>query len=434
MIGLYGNELDLGERFKLTLENMMLLHRLKNNYEAFKVKYKELVNEFVSDLNQIHSLSSFTPMRRNLYRKVMFLARFDLVIKPKTFRAIHIENFYIVKEALWEQYMNLFIPRKKIMMLAKYFYEINSFFNLAPLTFPISDKKPNIELRLDTADTKETKSSSQMSIKHLKHPFIVKDFTNNLLQEDWDIKLAFKIYNSETFEPIPKCEFNCTSIKFLTRCYNSYTQKELCFLLKQNFLYPLLQIFHNLGYTFELKNNLNLKTQLPEDSRLSGINENPLELKPDICLIYNKRLINEIAVALTMYVCEPSTLKKYIQDFHDDNGRNSSKTNNIRKIFTKQFCHSLSTFNSYGIITDYNTFWIYTYDGNVAALEKQKTNSENLIELSKSGIQSEIIETRNGLCFAKIASFILDNLSNVVEDSEELLVKCLNNTMLENLG
>ncbi|CAM9012008.1 unnamed protein product [Wickerhamomyces anomalus] len=339
-----------------TLKNIKLLSSYQKDYEGFKTKYLELVEDFKNELSGVDENGGETAFKRNEYRKVLYLRRFDLIVKPITLRLKDPDIYNKTKEVLWKLIVQTCQVTKYKPGLVQYMYELNAFFNLAPPIFPDSNRKPQITLK----------------------------FEDN------------------------------QSIELIT-------------LIVANILKPIKTILSNQGFTLEIENNVNLR-DLPDNSKLVDVSSFEFQLKADILLKYHKPISKSNMAAFTILVCEPSSLKEYIKDFKNDKGRYTLKSANFKNLVTQAFCQSVFVLNNFGIITDYNSFLLFKVDQDLK-LECQKSSIMNKRAknggLRSSGLHCEVIHIKDGLCIAKLASFISDSVKSVIDNSEECLIRQL---------
>lgn len=397
-----------------TLKNIKLLSSYQKDYEGFKTKYLELVDDFKNELSGVDENGGETAFKRNEYRKVLYLRRFDLIVKPITLRLKDPDIYNKTKEVLWKLIVQTCQVTKYKPGLVQYMYELNAFFNLAPPIFPDSNRKPQITLKFE--DNQSIGNNGAIMIE---------SFTNDIFEQDWHCKLAFEIYNSATFKLPKPSEF--FSYNFLTRCQYSYHKEELITLIVANILKPIKTILSNQGFTLEIENNVNLR-DLPDNSKLVDVSSLEFQLKADILLKYHKPISKSNIAAFTILVCEPSSLKEYIKDFKNDKGRYTLKSANFKNLVTQAFCQSVFVLNNFGIITDYNSFLLFKVDQDLK-LECQKSSIMNKRAknggLRSSGFHCEVVHIKDGLCIAKLASFISDSVKSVIDNSEECLIRQL---------
>lgn len=435
MIGLLGlvsrNQVSMDQPYtalQYSINNVKNLQENLKSYNQFKSIYSVLLDEF-RDAIKLSSLEkSMTPSQRNRFKKIHFLERFDLVIKPITLRVKDLKRFYSIKTRKWKQIEEEY-GSLSCFNIISYLFEYNSYFNLAPVFFPDSGKTPNFQLKSDDDDILTNVQIGGYG------PILMSNFTNDLFSDDWICRLAFQIYNSDTFSFPTNYKMHFESLEFAIRCHYSYNKADLTRLMTEQILRPVVNTMSNMGYSLTIEESFDLKKELSSKSKLADIPDIQFSLKSDICLTYHKPISKVDVAALNIVICEPSCLQRYIKEFKDDKGRYSNKSNNLKNLFTQGFCQSIFSLNNHGIITDYNTFLLYKIDKDVKMENKNSiTSSKALktsIKVATNGFHCEVINISEGLCLSKLALFISDNVRNVVDNSEECLIRQLKEFMVD---
>ncbi|CCH44169.1 hypothetical protein BN7_3727 [Wickerhamomyces ciferrii] len=416
------------------IKNLKSLLKATSDYEKFKVKYQELSLDFQLQLQLINeTYAAEGPKMRNYKRKELYLTRFDVIIKPTTLRVKDIKEFNIVRSTI-NNLLKTLKPYKKDPVIG-YLFEVSSYFNLAPPYFPDTGRSPLIELKLDNDENMNpfttTKISKNVTETTRYGPVLIEKFTNDVFKDEWDVKLVFELYKSESFKLLKINNELAQAQAFLnSRCLNSFTKRDLVQVIKSNIFNPVLTILSNLGYSITIRENYDLKNDLPEKSKVSDVPDVQFQLVSDMCLIYHKPISDVDIAAMTILVCEPSTLNSYVQDFLDDKGKITHKSNNLKNLFTQGFCQAIFALNNHGIITDYNHFLLYTI-GNDVSMQTKKTTRKNFVKVATSGFHCEVLDIKDGSTIPKITSFVVDNVKAVVDNSEECLIRHIKEFMMD---
>lgn len=434
MIGLLG----LGSRSEVVnqpytaleyaINNIKKLQANLKNYEEFKSIYSVLLDEFRSSIELSTMEKSLTASQRNSFKKVHFLERFDLVVKPITLRVRDLKRFYSMKARKWKQIESQYSSLGCFNIIS-YLFQYSTYFNLAPVFFPDNGKTPNFYLKTEDNDTTATVQIGGYG------PILISNFTDDLFPEDWICRLAFQVYNSDSFTFPKNYKMDFESPEFAIRCQYSYNKADLTRLIIEQILRPVVNMMSNLGYSLTIEESFDLKQELCSKSKLTDVPDIQFSLKSDICLTYHKPISKVDMAALNVVICEPSSLARYIKEFKDDKGRYSNKSINLKNLFTQGFCQSIFSLNNHGIITDYNTFLLYKIDKDVKMENKSSISNSKMnktsIKVATNGFHCEVLNISEGLCLSKLALFISENVKNVVDNSEECLIRQLKEFMLD---